>query len=201
LFRHESRKANNTNEKNVNIKYEMRGSDGIAIKLTARLKKNSILGYNKIDSDFKEDQIFMNFGILNEESKIIDIPFVFRKQDFTIRRKNTCMLIGCGNFDIQQFMKTNLNNYTVYFELLNPEEKNYNLLNILKILSMDDSIIMEGYHVPLLSTYTPLDQETEIKALEKYIKIITDILNNSVDIVIYIFKLLNRIKYLKILII
>ncbi len=146
----------------------LRSEFGLGFSFNKKFNKESKL-FVGIDSEepLTNEKLYLNWGINSNEYNRTVAYFKFLSKDFTPRKLLLCKKIGCAGFNIDFLTSNKLDVYD--FGILIDENINYPLLNIFKIINLDETKINEGYHLAKLESFSNFDSELEIQALADYI--------------------------------
>jgi hypothetical protein len=164
----------------VDIKsYKEEDNQKLIISIDSNFKKDTPMGfsYHSKDDDIiykTNEKLYLDHGIYNKinQNSLALLPYTFEKRKMSVIKAQICYLFGCGNFDIKFFMeKSPRFSMEHFFILKNNKSINNNLLNILKLIEIDDRKLDVGTHSLLFQQNKKLDYNIESRALKKYIQI------------------------------
>jgi hypothetical protein len=171
-----------------NVNLNLRTEVGFGLAMMDKFPKNSILGFkiDEMNRILTNENIYVDHGVynLNKTSKGVSLPYKFNRNDFSLKKGQVCNSIGCGNFDIELFWM--LNTTAMEHSFIINEDISYPILNIFKLIHMDDNKINEHILPAKLQTFTKFDSELEIKALNSYFQVLREADEKTLNYVIFI---------------
>jgi hypothetical protein len=155
-------------EPDSQLRMTLRSEYGLGFSFQKNKNKNSKL-FVSIENDepITNEKLYLDWGIKSDQYNRTLVNFKFYKKDFTPKKFQLCKKIGCVGFNIDFLNSNKLEEFD--FGIVIDENINYSLLNIFKILNLQESKINEAFHSAKLESFTNFDSELQIQALANYI--------------------------------
>jgi hypothetical protein len=154
---------------------------GILFKLTrANYKEGDPLFYTL--RDVNNEELYLNYGMLRQQT-IFNLPYKFTKDELTGSKAEICDTFGCGGFKALKYINSDESSPNTHSFKVDNKDINIVLLNILRVLGLDDSKISKQTIKTKLSQYNRVDYDNETSAIQKYFSILKADGSSTVDLV------------------
>jgi hypothetical protein len=149
---------------------------GISFKFNSWMKEDSIMAYTMLYCN--NEELYLKYGIIREGFPIF-LAIEFNRSDFADPKKvDLCVDFACNRFDIKKFISEGrlkaLHNFDIDGKFLNLE-----LLNYFTLIEFDENNLNNNFTKLRLSQFSKIDLNTENKALNRYLELITKNLSKN----------------------
>lgn len=144
--------------------------DFILMSVNYSVQSDSPLVITRFDN-INHEQFYIFTGIMpnNDISNYDMISFTFDKNNLTSSKSSLCIEYGCSNFDMENFLNSDLRQKNITYILQDGDFISTNLWNNFRLLALKDSIIKNIMMLTnMFMNNHPIDFETDLKGYIGY---------------------------------